>query len=112
LLADVARREGRHEEALTQFDQVLRETPDDEEAIIGKARTLAAVGKTAVALELLRAAVLNAPRVARLRLELSQFYLKSGDAESASSESAEYRRLRTATSGAAIPSGLRSRQPQ
>jgi tetratricopeptide (TPR) repeat protein len=109
LLADVARREGRLEEALSQFDQVLRESPGDAEAVVGKARTLAALGKLAEGAELLQRAVDASPDLARLRLELSQFYLKSGHAEKASQQAAEYRRLRTSSGVVAIPSGLRSR---
>jgi tetratricopeptide (TPR) repeat protein len=110
LLADVARREGRLDDALAGFEQVLLEWPRDEEALVGKARTLAGLGKLREGLEALQKAVEMAPQLARLRLELSQFYLKSGDADKAAQQAAEYRRLRAASSAAPIPAGLRSRQ--
>ncbi|MGH9719229.1 MAG: hypothetical protein ACRD8O_03390, partial [Bryobacteraceae bacterium] len=93
------------------FDQVLRDAPADGEASIGRARTLAAMGKTAEALDAMRTAVRSAPDAARLRLELSQLYAKAGDRENAELEAAEFRRLRGPRGDRAIPAGLRSSSP-
>jgi protein involved in temperature-dependent protein secretion len=66
------------------------------------------MGKTAEALETIRAAVRSAPDVARLRLVLSQLSAKAGDRENAELEAAEFRRLRGPKAERAIPAGLRS----
>jgi tetratricopeptide (TPR) repeat protein len=107
MLADVIRLEGGNEEALRLFDQVLAQNALDEEALVGKARALAAMGKLEQAIDALRIA----PEVARLRLELSRLYAKLGDSDSAAREAAEFRRLRGSQTERTIPAGLRSVAP-
>jgi tetratricopeptide (TPR) repeat protein len=108
VLGDVLLREGRLEEAIRLFEQILQRAPMDEEALIGRARTLAAMGKTAEALDAMRAAVRASPDVARLRLEISQLYAKAGDRENAAREAEEFRRLRGSERDRPIPASLRT----
>jgi tetratricopeptide (TPR) repeat protein len=108
LLGDVLRRQGLFDQALRLFDEALRQAPGDEEALIGRARTLAAMGRTQEALEAMQNAVGAAPGVARLRLEISQLHAKLGDRESAAREAAEFRRLRGSEASRTIPAGLRA----
>ena len=108
LLADVMRREGHHKDALRLFDQVLSQAPFDEEAVLGKSRTLAAMDDVRGALEVVRTAAAAAPQVARFRLELSQLYAKLGESDNASREAAEFRRLRGSQAERPVPAGLRT----
>ena len=112
LLADVTRRQGYYAEALLLFNEVLRRLPIDIDAMIGKSRTLAAMGQSVEALEALRSAVTAAPSIAALRLELSQLCSKLDDRDCAAREAAEFKRLRQpGETKATLPPGLRNIGP-
>ncbi|WP_251093593.1 tetratricopeptide repeat protein [Streptomyces sp. Caat 7-52] len=83
-------------DALRHFEAALRLDPDQRVAPAGRARTLAAMGRTSEALAVYRAAVKERPRPEDL-LELGELYESLGRTELAEEQ---YARLRTAVRGA------------
>ncbi|MBY8844022.1 lipopolysaccharide assembly protein LapB [Streptomyces sp. SP2-10] len=82
-------------DALRHFEAALRLDPDQRVAPAGRARTLAAMGRTSEALAVYRAAVKERPRPEDL-LELGELYESLGRTELAEEQ---YARLRTAVRG-------------
>ncbi|MGW4744696.1 hypothetical protein ACWEPR_07910 [Streptomyces sp. NPDC004290] len=100
---DLAWERGEAEEALGQYGAALRLVPDHGPSLAGRARALAALGRTEDAVRAWRAAL--------ARLPLPEYVLEAGElAESLGREAdarALYERLRTgAWTGAEVPLGL------
>jgi tetratricopeptide (TPR) repeat protein len=79
LLAAIALREGRPDEALRQIDAVLKENPRDADALVARARQSLAKGDASSAIGDLRAVLRDQPGSQPLLRALAQAYRTNGD---------------------------------
>ncbi|MFC9588264.1 tetratricopeptide repeat protein [Streptomyces sp. NPDC056944] len=102
-LGDLAWERGEPAEALGQYEAALRLVPDHGPSLAGRARTLAALGRTEEAV--------RAWRTALARLPLPEYLLEAGELYESLGRDGDaralYERLRTGTwTGAEVPLGL------
>jgi protein O-GlcNAc transferase len=109
LLADVLFKEEKLEASVPYFEKAVALSPDDVDARLGLGQALLALGELGKALAALNDAARVAPEDARVHLQLSRLYFRSGDEARAEREAELSVRLKEKQNAIVeIPASLRS----